>query len=116
MPADGTIVVLAGGTSHGVGLEAPRSQHPLVVGGRPSLPALRARAVSLATGTAESLGWALSPFTVAGAKRWFVEPPHMQTSLVFLPRGVTPPRVGDDVPVTLRPTTMLVDEVRDTEK
>ena len=40
---------------------------------------------------------ALSPYTIGGKKRWFLEPPHMQTSLVFLPgrrhprRSVTDP-------------------------
>ncbi len=99
-PAEGWVVIVAGGTAHGVGLEAPT---PAV--------SLRQRAVSVATGSLEAAGLALSPYTIAGKKRWFVEPPHMQSSLVFLPRSVTPPAVGDQVPVELRLTTAVVDRI-----
>lgn len=99
-PADGWIVVVAGGTSHGIGLEAPTAA-----------TSLRQRAISVATGSLEAAGLALSPFTIAGKKRWFLEPPHMQSSLVFLPRRVTPPQVGDELPVELRLTTATVDHI-----
>jgi len=99
-PADGWIVVVAGGTSHGIGLEAPTAA-----------ASLRQRAISVATGSLEAAGLALSPFTIAGKKRWFLEPPHMQSSLVFLPRKVTPPHVGDELPVELRLTTTTVDHI-----
>jgi len=99
-PVDGWVVVVSGGTAHGIGLEAPT---PAV--------SVRQRAIALATGSLEAAGLALSPFTVAGRKRWFLEPPHMQSSLLFLPRRVAPPRVGDEVPVELRLTTATVDQV-----
>jgi alanine racemase len=99
-PTDGWIVVVSGGTAHGIGLEAPTPA-----------TSVRQRAIALATGTLEAAGLALSPFTIAGRKRWFLEPPHMQSSLVFLPRRVTPPRIGDEVPVELRLTTATVDRV-----
>jgi hypothetical protein len=99
-PADGWIVVMAGGTSHGIGLEAPTAA-----------ASLRQRAISLANGSLEAAGLALSPFTIAGKKRWFLEPPHMQSSLIFLPRRVTPPQVGDELPVQLRLTTAAVDHI-----
>ncbi|HET9650009.1 MAG TPA: alanine racemase [Microlunatus sp.] len=99
-PADGWIVVAAGGTSHGIGLEAPTSA-----------TSLRQRAISVATGSLEAAGLALSPYTIAGKKRWFLEPPHMQSSLVFLPRSVSPPAVGDEVPVEVRLTTATVDRI-----
>ncbi|MET1003924.1 MAG: alanine racemase [Propionibacteriaceae bacterium] len=99
-PADGWIVVVAGGTSHGIGLEAPTAA-----------ASLRQRAISVATGSLEAAGLALSPFTIAGKKRWFLEPPHMQSSLVFLPRKVTPPHIGDELPVELRLTTATVDHI-----
>lgn len=99
-PADGWIVVISGGTSHGIGLEAPTAASTL-----------RQRAVSVATGSLEAAGLALSPFTLNGRKRWFLEPPHMQSSLVFLPRKAQPPRVGDEVPVELRLTTATVDHI-----
>jgi alanine racemase len=100
VPADGWILVIAGGTSHGIGMEAPTAA-----------TSVRQRAVALATGSLEAAGLALSPYTVAGKKRWFLEPPHMQSSLVFLPRNRTPPAIGDQVPVELRLTTATVDEV-----
>ena len=100
VPADGWILVIAGGTSHGIGMEAPTAASTV-----------RQRAIALATGSLEAAGLALSPYTVAGKKRWFLEPPHMQSSLVFLPAKQTPPAIGDEVPVELRLTTATVDEV-----
>lgn len=99
-PADGWIVVVAGGTAHGIGLEAPTPA-----------ASWRQRAISMATGSLEAAGLALSPYTIAGKKRWFVEPPHMQSSLVFLPASVSPPPIGSEVPVELRLTTATVDRL-----
>jgi alanine racemase len=99
-PAAGHVVVVAGGTSHGVGLEAPTSASTL-----------RQRAIALAGGGLEATGRALSPYTVDGRKRWFLEPPHMQSSQLFLPKGVTPPERGDEVPIELRLTTATVDRI-----
>jgi hypothetical protein len=100
VPADGWIVVVAGGTAHGIGLEAPTPA-----------TTVRQRAVSVATGSLEAAGLALSPYTIDGKKRWFLEPPHMQSSQVFLPRRAQPPAVGEEVPVELRLTTSAVDSV-----
>jgi Alanine racemase, N-terminal domain len=100
VPADGWVVVVAGGTAHGIGLEAPTSA-----------VTLRQRAVSVATGSLEAAGLSLSPYTINGKKRWFLEPPHMQSSQIFLPRKETPPAIGDEVPVELRLTTANVDSV-----
>ncbi|SDD22560.1 alanine racemase [Auraticoccus monumenti] len=97
---DGWVLVLAGGTAHGVGLEAPSAASTL-----------RSRAISAATGGLEAAGRALSPYTVAGRKRWFLEPPHMQSSMVLLPGEEHAPSVGDAVPVQLRLTTAVVDHV-----
>jgi len=97
-PADGWIVVVAGGTSHGIGMEAPTSAKTM-----------RHRAIALATGSLAALGLALSPYTINGKKRWFLEPPHMQSSQVFLPAKEKPPQIGDEVPVELRLTTATVD-------
>lgn len=100
VPADGWIVVVAGGTAHGIGLEAPTSA-----------VTLRQRAVSVATGSLEAAGLALSPYTINGKKRWFLEPPHMQSSQLFLPRRERPPTIGEEIPVELRMTTATVDSV-----
>lgn len=97
---DGWLLVLAGGTAHGIGMEAPT---PAASG--------RQRLIALAQGGLEAAGRALSPYTVGGKKRWFLEPPHMQASLVLLPLTEQPPAIGDEVPVELRLTTALVDQV-----
>jgi hypothetical protein len=99
-PADGWILVIAGGTSRGIGMEAPTAASTL-----------RQRAISVATGSLGAAGLALSPYTINGKKRWFLEPPHMLSSLVFLPRKEKPPAIGDEVPVELRLTTATVDEI-----
>lgn len=100
MPTDGWVVVVSGGTANGIALEAPTSA-----------ATLRQRAITLVSGSMEALGFALSPYTVSGKKRFFVEPPHMQSSLVFLP-GAGSVAVGDEIPVELRLTTATVDEIR----
>ncbi len=99
-PGEGWVVVVAGGTSHGIGMEAPTSG-----------ATMRAKAIALATGAMEATGRALSPYTLDGRKRLFLEPPHMQSSMVFLPRSAQPPAVGDQVPVEVRMTTARFDEV-----
>ena len=76
-----------------------------------SATTIRQRAIALATGSLEAAGLALSPYTVNGKKRWFLEPPHMQSSLVFLPAKERPPAIGDEVPVELRLTTAIVDDI-----
>lgn len=98
----GWVVVVAGGTAQGIGLEAPTSASTA-----------RQRAVSLVTGGLAATGRALSPYTIDGRKRWFVEPPHMQSSLVLLPAGATPPAIGTEVPVELRLTIASVDQIAD---
>ena len=97
---DGWLLVIAGGTAHGIGMEAPT-------------PAAsnRQRLIALAQGGLEATGRALSPYTIAGKKRWFLEPPHMQASLVLLPLTEQPPAIGDEIPVELRLTTALVDQI-----
>jgi alanine racemase len=97
-PANGWIVVVAGGTSHGIGMEAPTSAKTV-----------RHRAIAFATGSLAAAGLALSPYTINGKKRWFIEPPHMQSSQVFLPHNEKPPRIGQEIPVELRLTTATVD-------
>lgn len=100
MPRDGTLLVVAGGTSHGIGLEAPKASAGVLQRGK-----------VLAKGGLEAAGLSLSPFTIAGKQRWFAEPPHMQASMVFVPAGVTAPEVGDRVDVAVRFTTATFDAV-----
>lgn len=97
---DGILLVVAGGTAHGVALEAPTPA-----------TSIRQRAVSVAKGSLEAAGWALSPFHVAGKRRWFAEPPHMQCSLIWLPASIDPPAVGDEIDVDVRYTTATFDRI-----
>lgn len=99
-PRSGTIVVVSGGTAHGIGLEAPTGD-----------AGLRSRANSLARGGLDALGLAKSPYTIAGKARYFAEPPHMQASMLFLPSGVEAPAVGDEVEVRVRFTATSFDVV-----
>lgn len=96
----GTVLVISGGTAHGIALEAPTAA-----------ASTRQRAVALARGGLEATGHALSPYVVGGRARWFVEPPHMQVSLVFLPADAVAPAVGDEVEVRVRFTTTHFDHV-----
>jgi alanine racemase len=100
MPRDGTLLIISGGTSHGIGLEAPKASSGVVGRGK-----------TLAKGGLEAAGLSLSPFTIAGKQRWFAEPPHMQASMIFVPASVTAPEVGDSVDVAVRFTTATFDAV-----
>jgi len=100
LPRGGHVLVVSGGTAHGVGLEAPTAG-----------TSLRSRAVTAARGSLDAAGLALSPFRVAGRQRWFVEPPHMQVSMLFVPDGVAVPAVGDEIGLDVRFTTTHFDRV-----
>jgi hypothetical protein len=99
-PLAGTIVVVSGGTAHGIGLESPTGQ-----------AGVRARASSLARGGLDAVGLARSPYTVGGRQRFFAEPPHMQSSMLFLPTGTPAPEVGSEVDVRVRYTATYFDSV-----
>ena len=71
----------------------------------------RSRAIAVAEGMLEAAHRVRSPFTVSGTMPRFAEPPHMQCSLLVLPAGVSPPRIGDTVPVRMRLTTAYPDAV-----
>ena len=98
-PAAGTILVVSGGTSHGIGLEAPTAG-----------ATLKARAARIAMGGLDAAGFVRSPFTVDGKARLFAEPPHMQASMLFLPHGATVPAIGDQVDVQVRFTATAFDQ------
>jgi hypothetical protein len=100
LPRNGTLVVVSGGTAHGIGLEAPTGD-----------AGLRARAGSLARGGLDALGLAKSPYTIAGKARYFAEPPHMQASMLFLPSGAEVPATGDEVEIRVRFTATGFDAV-----
>ena len=99
-PRAGTILVVSGGTAHGIGLEAPTGD-----------ASLKSRAASIARGGLDAAGFVRSPYTIGGKQRLFAEPPHMQASMLFLPAGTAAPAVGDEVEVRVRFTATDVDHV-----
>jgi alanine racemase len=97
-PKSGTILVVSGGTAHGIGLEAPTPADTL-----------RQRAASIAKGGLDAAGFVRSPFTIGGKQRLFAEPPHMQASMLFLPHGAPVPAIGEEVDVRVRFTATTFD-------
>ncbi|WP_432477941.1 alanine racemase [Nocardioides sp. GXQ0305] len=100
VPKAGHLLVVSGGTAHGIGLESPTGD-----------TSLKARAATLARGGLDAVGFVRSPFTIDGKQRLFAEPPHMQASMLFLPLGARVPQVGEEIDVRVRFTATDVDEV-----
>jgi len=101
-PADGHLAVVAGGTSHGIGLSAPRLLH-----------GARQRARHIA-----GIGYALanrhlSPFVRDGRRYRFAEPPDVAESVLFIPAGRTRPVPGESLVAQLRYTITRPDRVVD---
>jgi len=99
-PRAGTILVVSGGTAHGIGLEAPTGE-----------ATLKARAASIARGGLDAAGLVRSPYSVGGKQRLFAEPPHMQASMLFIPAGSALPEVGDEVDCRVRFTATSFDRI-----
>jgi len=99
-PKHGHILVVSGGTAHGIGLEAPTGDG-----------SIKARAATLARGGLDAVGFVRSPFSIDGKQRLFAEPPHMQASMLFLPHGAHVPEIGDQIDVRVRFTATAFDRV-----
>ena len=107
--SDGLLLVVGGGTSHGVAMAAPSPA-----------ASLRQRAIAAGTGALEATGRSRSPFQWGEKLLWFAEPPHMQVSMLWLPdsalregltNGLRSPAVGDTLDCRVRHTTALFDAV-----
>ncbi len=99
-PKSGHLLVVSGGTAHGIGLEAPTGES-----------SLKARAATLARGGLDAVGFVRSPYSIDGKQRLFAEPPHMQASMLFVPSGARVPQVGDEIDVRVRYTATTFDTV-----
>jgi alanine racemase len=99
-PRSGRLLVVSGGTAHGVGLEAPTGDS-----------SLRSRATTLARGGLEAAGFVRSPYFIDGKQCLFAEPPHMQASMLLLPSGARVPEVGEEIGVRVRYTTTGFDRI-----
>lgn len=92
------MLIVSGGTSHGVALAAPTAA-----------TSLRRRGIHIAEGVMNAIGKVRSPFTHRGQNLPFAEPPHMQVSLVWT--DDTSMRVGDQLACNVRNTTAHFDAV-----
>ena len=99
-PKSGHLLVVSGGTAHGIGLEAPTGD-----------ASIRSRAATLARGGLDAVGFVRSPYSIDGKQRLFAEPPHMQASMLFLPHGARVPAVGDRIDVRVRYTATTFDRI-----
>lgn len=91
------IAVISGGTRHGIGMRAP------------TMPAnLRQRLVALGLGFYEAIRKAKSPFYLGSKSLAFADTPHMNVSLVQLPKKHNV-KVGDKMLVRARYTTTYPD-------
>lgn len=99
-PKGGTLLVVSGGTAHGIGLSAPSPAS-----------SLRQRLGAARDGALDAAGRARSPFVWQGEHCWFAEPPHQQHSMIWIGQGVPVPQVGDAVTAEVRFTTSQFDAV-----
>ena len=101
-PARGAshVLIVSGGTAHGVGLSAPSGESRL-----------RAWVTNAAKAGLESVGVLRSPYLLDGEALRFAEPPHMQASMLLLPRGARVPEVGETLDLRVRYTTTAFDAV-----
>lgn len=95
----GHVIVASGGTAHGIGLAAPQSDSSLI--GRVKI---LANAIELVFGKIRS------PFRLDSKPLNFLEPPHMQCSLLVC-KGSQQPKVGDELKVRVRYTTTTFDQI-----
>ena len=96
----GHVLVVSGGTAHGVGLAAPSPVNTM-----------RQRLVALGLGAFAAVGRAKSPFSFGDRELWFVEPPHQHVSMLWLRNSVTPPALGAELPAVTRFTITHADVV-----
>lgn len=99
-PSDGQLLVVTGGTAHGVGLEAPKYVQGVVP-----------RAKGIARAGLATFNRTLSPYAWSGRQLWFAEPPHMLVSILFLPADIKAPAIGDELSLNVRHTTTRFDRV-----
>jgi hypothetical protein len=90
------LIVVSGGTAHGVAMAAPSNAS-----------SLRKRGVAIAEGLSQAIGKVRSPFTYNGKNLDFVEPPHMQVSMLWSNDMAI--AVGDNLNCTVRNTTTNFD-------
>jgi alanine racemase len=92
------LVIVSGGTAHGVAMSAPSNAS-----------SLRKKGVAIAEGFSQAIGKVRSPFSYKGKNLDFVEPPHMQVSMLWSNDMTI--AVGDELSCNVRNTTSNFDYV-----
>ena len=92
------LIVVSGGTAHGVAMAAPSNAG-----------SLRKKGVAIAEGFSQAIGKVRSPFSYKGKNLDFVEPPHMQVSMLW--SNDMSIAVGDELNCNVRNTTSNFDYV-----
>ena len=92
------LIVVSGGTAHGVAMAAPSNAS-----------SLRKKGVAIAEGISQAIGKVRSPFSCHGKNLDFVEPPHMQVSMLWSNDATI--SVGDTLDCNVRNTTTNFDSV-----
>ena len=90
------LIVVSGGTAHGVAMAAPTNAN-----------SLRKRGIALVEGVSQAIGKVRSQFSHHGKNLDFVEPPHMQVSMLWSDDPTI--AVGDSLNCNLRNTTSNFD-------
>jgi alanine racemase len=93
------LIIVSGGTAHGVAMAAPSNAS-----------SLRKKGVAIAEGFSQAIGKVRSPFSYKGKNLDFVEPPHMQVSMLW--SNDMSVAVGDELNCNVRNTTSNFDCVR----
>lgn len=92
------LIIVSGGTAHGVAMAAPTNAS-----------SLRKRGVAIAEGLSQAIGKVRSPFSYHGKNLDFVEPPHMQVSMLWSNDAAI--SVGDTLDCNVRNTTTNFDSI-----
>ena len=90
------LIVVSGGTAHGVAMAAPSNAS-----------SLRKRGIAIAEGISQAIGKVRSPFSYHGKNLDFVEPPHMHVSMLWSDDPTL--CVGDTLDCNVRNTTTSFD-------
>ena len=90
------LIVVSGGTAHGVAMAAPSNAG-----------SLRKKGVAIAEGFSQAIGKVRSPFSYKSKNLDFVEPPHMQVSMLW--SNDMSIVVGDELNCNVRNTTSNFD-------
>ena len=90
------LIVVSGGTAHGVAMAAPTNAN-----------SLRKRGIAFVEGVSQAIGKVGSPFSHYGKNLDFVEPPHMQVSMLWSDDLTI--AVGDSLDCNVRNTTSNFD-------